>query len=104
MSQVLINQYLAKLDRTKKIGGSDRAGSVRWAFERLLEDWGEPQGLNWLNLACNDFDELLALVDRPGKGRSVFTLMAKCISMQVRAHEREQVGKGPLVGYRKGIT
>ena len=45
MSQVLINQYLAKLDRIKKIGGSDREGSVRKAFERLLEDWGGQQGL-----------------------------------------------------------
>ena len=79
MSQVLINQYLAKLDRIKKIGGSDREGSVRKAFERLLEVWGEQQGLNWLNLTSNDFDELLVLIDRSGKGRSVFTLMAKCI-------------------------
>ena len=45
MSQVLINQYLAKLDRIKKVGGSDREGSVRKAFERLLEDWGDQQGL-----------------------------------------------------------
>ena len=45
MSQVLINQYLAKLDRIKKIGGSDRECSVRTAFERLLGDWGGQRGL-----------------------------------------------------------
>ena len=33
MSQVLINQYLAELDRLKKIGGTHRESVVREAFK-----------------------------------------------------------------------
>jgi len=32
MSQVLINQYLAELDRLKKVGGTHRESVVREAF------------------------------------------------------------------------
>jgi hypothetical protein len=35
MSQVLINQYLAELDRLKKIGGTHRESVVREAFKRF---------------------------------------------------------------------
>ncbi len=36
MSQVLINQYLAELDRLKKVGGTHRESVVREAFKDLL--------------------------------------------------------------------
>lgn len=35
MSQVLINQYLAELDRVKKVSGSTRESVVREAFKDL---------------------------------------------------------------------
>lgn len=45
MSQVLINQYLADLDRLKKVGGTHRESVVREAFKDLLKDWGKQHDL-----------------------------------------------------------
>ena len=45
MSQVLINQYLAELDRLKKIGGTHRESVVREAFKDLLKGWGRQHDL-----------------------------------------------------------
>jgi hypothetical protein len=48
MSQVLINQYLAELDRIRKVSGSQRETIVREAFKDLLKAWGKQQGLIFL--------------------------------------------------------
>ena len=48
MSQVLINQYLAELDRIKKISGSLRESVVREAFKDLLKAWGRQQDLQFV--------------------------------------------------------
>ena len=45
MSQVLINNYLAELDRIKKASGSLRESVVREAFKDLLKAWGRQQDL-----------------------------------------------------------
>ncbi len=45
MSQVLINQYLADLDRLKKIGGTHRESVVREAFKDLLKGWARSHDL-----------------------------------------------------------
>jgi predicted helicase len=45
MSQVLINQYLADLDRLKKVGGTHRESVVREAFKDLLKAWGKQHEL-----------------------------------------------------------
>lgn len=45
MSQVLINQYLADLDRLKKVSGSRRESVVREAFKDLLKGWGRQHDL-----------------------------------------------------------
>ncbi len=45
MSQVLINQYLAELDRLKKVGGTHRESVVREAFKDLLKGWGKQHEL-----------------------------------------------------------
>jgi predicted helicase len=45
MSQVLINQYLADLDRLKKVGGTHRESVVREAFKDLLKGWGKQHDL-----------------------------------------------------------
>ena len=45
MSQVLINQYLAELDRLRKISGSRRESVVREAFKDLLKGWGRQHDL-----------------------------------------------------------
>jgi len=49
MSQVLINQYLAELDRIKKISGSIRESVVREAFKDLLKAWGKQQDLQFVS-------------------------------------------------------
>jgi sugar (pentulose or hexulose) kinase len=46
MSQVLINQYLAELDRMKTVSGSSRESVVREAFKDLLR-----RPLQWEPLA-----------------------------------------------------
>jgi hypothetical protein len=48
MSQVLINQYLAVLDRLKKIGGTHRESVVREAFKDLLKGWGKQHDLQFI--------------------------------------------------------
>jgi predicted helicase len=48
MSQVLIHQYLAELDRIKKVSGSQRETIVREAFKDLLKAWGKQQELVFL--------------------------------------------------------
>lgn len=45
MSQVLINQYLAQLDRIRRISGSTRESVLREAFKDLLKSWGRQQDL-----------------------------------------------------------
>ena len=45
MSQVLINHYLAELDRLKKIGGTHRESVVQEAFKDLLKGWGKQHDL-----------------------------------------------------------
>jgi predicted helicase len=45
LSQVLINQYLAELDRIKKVSGSTRESVVREAFKDLLKGWGRQHDL-----------------------------------------------------------
>ncbi|MEO8124558.1 MAG: type ISP restriction/modification enzyme [Burkholderiales bacterium] len=45
MSQVFIGQYLAQLDRLKKIGGTHRESVLREAFKDLLKDWGKQHAL-----------------------------------------------------------
>jgi predicted helicase len=48
MSQVLINRYLAELDRLKKIGGTHRESVVREAFKDLLKGWGRQHDLQFI--------------------------------------------------------
>ena len=48
MSQVLINQYLADLDRLKRIGGTHRESVVREAFKDLLKAWGRQHELQFI--------------------------------------------------------
>jgi len=48
MSQILINQYLADLDRLKKIGGTHRESVVREAFKDLLKGWGKQHDLQFI--------------------------------------------------------
>ena len=45
MSQVLINQYLAELDRLKMVGGTHRETVVREAFKDLLKGWARQHDL-----------------------------------------------------------
>jgi hypothetical protein len=40
MSQLLINQYLADLDRLRRVSGANRESVVREAFKDLLKAWG----------------------------------------------------------------
>jgi len=48
VSQVLIHQYLADLDRLKKIGGTHRESVVREAFKDLLKGWGRQHDLQFI--------------------------------------------------------
>ena len=45
MSQVLIHQYLAELDRLKRVSGTHREGVVSEAFKDLLKGWGKQHNL-----------------------------------------------------------
>jgi hypothetical protein len=45
MSQVLIHEYLAELDRLRRTSGSSRETIVREAFKDLLKAWGRAQDL-----------------------------------------------------------
>jgi predicted helicase len=48
MSQVLITQYLAQLDRLRKIGGTTRETVVREAFKDLFKAWGKQHDLTFI--------------------------------------------------------
>lgn len=48
MSQVLIREYLAELDRLRKASGSSRDTIVRDAFKDLLKAWGRSEDLSFL--------------------------------------------------------
>jgi hypothetical protein len=48
MSQILINGYLAELDRIKRISGSLSEQVIREAFKDLLKAWSRQQGLVFL--------------------------------------------------------
>lgn len=48
MSQVFITQYLAELDRLRKVSGSGRETIVREAFKDLLKAWGRTQDLTFV--------------------------------------------------------
>ncbi len=45
MSRILINRYLADLDRTKKFSGSLNEEVIREAFKGLLKDWSRDRSL-----------------------------------------------------------
>ncbi|UZF34535.1 type ISP restriction/modification enzyme [Ralstonia pseudosolanacearum] len=45
MSQLLINNYLAELDRLKRVSGSTRESVIREAFKDLLKGWGRQHNL-----------------------------------------------------------
>lgn len=48
MSQILIHQYLADLDRLKKVSGEEREGIVSEAFKDLLKGWGRQHDLTFV--------------------------------------------------------
>ncbi len=48
MSQLLINQYLADLDRLRKVSGANRESVVREAFKDLLKAWGRSHDLQFI--------------------------------------------------------
>jgi len=48
MSQLLINNYLADLDRLKKFSGANRESVVREAFKDLLKAWGRSHDLHFI--------------------------------------------------------
>jgi hypothetical protein len=48
MSQLLINQYLADLDRLRRVSGTNRESVVREAFKDLLKAWGRSHDLQFI--------------------------------------------------------
>lgn len=48
MSQLLINAYLAELDRIRKVGGTLNEQTIRPAFRQLLRDWARADDLVFL--------------------------------------------------------
>ena len=48
MSQLLINQYLADLDRLRRVSGANRESVVREAFKDLLKAWGRSRDLQFI--------------------------------------------------------
>ncbi|MBO9601770.1 MAG: N-6 DNA methylase [Novosphingobium sp.] len=48
MSQLLINQYRAELDRLRAVSGSTRESVLREAFKDLLKAWGKSQDLQFI--------------------------------------------------------
>ena len=48
MSQLLVNQYLADLDRLRRVSGASRESVVREAFKDLLKAWGRSQDLQFI--------------------------------------------------------
>ena len=48
MSQLLINDYLADLDRLRRVSGASRESVVREAFKDLLKAWGRSRDLQFI--------------------------------------------------------
>lgn len=48
MSQLLINNYLADLDRLRRVSGANRESVVREAFKDLLKAWGRSHDLQFI--------------------------------------------------------
>ncbi len=48
MSQLLINHYLADLDRLRRVSGANRESVVREAFKDLLKAWGHSRDLQFI--------------------------------------------------------
>jgi hypothetical protein len=48
LSQLLINQYLADLDRLRRVSGANRESVVREAFKDLLKAWGRSRDLQFI--------------------------------------------------------
>lgn len=48
MSHLLINQYLAELDRLRRVSGANRETVVREAFKDLLKAWGRNHELQFI--------------------------------------------------------
>jgi predicted helicase len=48
MSQLLVNQFLNDLDRTRKISGSLNEQTIREAFKDLLKNWSRQQNLHFI--------------------------------------------------------
>ena len=48
MSQLLINRYLADLDRLRQVSGANRETVVREAFKDLLKAWGRSHDLQFI--------------------------------------------------------
>jgi predicted helicase len=49
MSQILINNYLADLDRIRKVSGSKIEGVISEAFKDLLKSWAKSDNLVFIN-------------------------------------------------------
>ena len=48
MSRLLVNQYLAEIDRLRAVSGSSIGSIVSEAFKDLLKEWSGRQGLIFL--------------------------------------------------------
>jgi hypothetical protein len=48
MSQLLVNQYLAELNRLRRVSGATRESVVREAFKDLLKHWGRTLNLTFI--------------------------------------------------------
>jgi hypothetical protein len=48
MSHLLINQYLADLNRLRRVSGANRESVVREAFKDLLKAWGRSHDLQFI--------------------------------------------------------
>jgi len=48
LSQLLINNYLADLDRLRRVSGANRESVVREAFKDLLKAWGRSRDLQFI--------------------------------------------------------
>lgn len=48
MSQHLINEYRAELDRLRAVSGSRRESVLREAFKDLLKRWGKAHDLQFI--------------------------------------------------------
>ena len=48
MSEILINGYLAEIDRLRRVTGRSTEQIVREAFKDLLKDWSKARGLSFV--------------------------------------------------------